>query len=384
MKFVSAQDYANRLQVSIRTVQKWAKEGKLPGAKKVGRDWMIPIEKTVDESMSEKKFVSTLLNLSFELGKADSVYENIIDEDEKNLVLAEYYLYTGDKEKATEIAERYLDYKNHEIQYLAALICLVSNMSLGRINVANFSFDIIKNDLFDDLLNNEVIEEKAFGVFIASAVSALLQLPIDGKPMLSKYLMYLPDGLKAFSCYILAVKAYLARNYDMSYGIANTALYLYGDQYPLPAIYLNLICAIDKMNLLKLDRAEEHVRKAYEIAEKDQFIEVFGEKYSMLHAYIEKMFKYDHPEVYDRIIQIAKSFNKGWILIHNKETNANVSMNLTPIETTIAMLFNRNWKIKEIAYHMDMSERTIKNHLAIIYEKLDISSRKELKNYLMR
>ena len=70
--------------------------------------------------------------------------------------------------------------------------------------------------------------------------------------------------------------------------------------------------------------------------------------------------------------------------MHNKETNNIVTNKLNTLEFTIAMLFNRNWKIKEIAYHMNMSERTIKNYLSIIYEKLDISSRKELRNYLIR
>lgn len=40
------------------------------------------------------------------------------------------------------------------------------------------------------------------------------------------------------------------------------------------------------------------------------------------------------------------------------------------IEFTIAMLYNRNWRIKEIAFHLEMSERTVKNYLSTIYEKL--------------
>ena len=44
MAFQTAKEAADRLGVTIRAVQKWAKEGKLDGAKKVGRDWMIPEE----------------------------------------------------------------------------------------------------------------------------------------------------------------------------------------------------------------------------------------------------------------------------------------------------------------------------------------------------
>ena len=42
MKFETANQAAARLGVTVRAVQKWAKEGKLEGAQKIGRDWMIP------------------------------------------------------------------------------------------------------------------------------------------------------------------------------------------------------------------------------------------------------------------------------------------------------------------------------------------------------
>ena len=42
MGFETAKEAAERLGCTVRAVQKWANEGKLPGAKKQGRDWMIP------------------------------------------------------------------------------------------------------------------------------------------------------------------------------------------------------------------------------------------------------------------------------------------------------------------------------------------------------
>ena len=35
---------ALRLGVTERTIQLWAKGGQMPGARKVGRDWMIPVD----------------------------------------------------------------------------------------------------------------------------------------------------------------------------------------------------------------------------------------------------------------------------------------------------------------------------------------------------
>lgn len=42
MEFESVEQTAKRLQVTTRTVQKWAKDGKIPGACQMGRAWLIP------------------------------------------------------------------------------------------------------------------------------------------------------------------------------------------------------------------------------------------------------------------------------------------------------------------------------------------------------
>jgi len=42
LEYQLAQEAAERLGVSVRAIQEWAKEGKIPNAKKQGRDWLIP------------------------------------------------------------------------------------------------------------------------------------------------------------------------------------------------------------------------------------------------------------------------------------------------------------------------------------------------------
>jgi len=42
MQFETAKEAALRLGVTARAVQKWAKEGKIPGASLHGNSWMIP------------------------------------------------------------------------------------------------------------------------------------------------------------------------------------------------------------------------------------------------------------------------------------------------------------------------------------------------------
>lgn len=44
MNYEPAQQAENRLGVTVRTIRKWAKEDRIPGAARHGRLWMIPAD----------------------------------------------------------------------------------------------------------------------------------------------------------------------------------------------------------------------------------------------------------------------------------------------------------------------------------------------------
>lgn len=85
-----------------------------------------------------------------------------------------------------------------------------------------------------------------------------------------------------------------------------------------------------------------------------------------------------------RIIDITYRFSAGWRRIHNPDTNEDVADNLTTTEFTIAMLANRGWTNKEIAEYMDITQRTVKQHLTCVFNKLNITNRKQLKDFMLR
>lgn len=65
MKFETAAAAATRLGVTARAVQKWAKEGKLEGAKKVGRDWMIPINEDATDNPTKQSNDNNSINMPY-------------------------------------------------------------------------------------------------------------------------------------------------------------------------------------------------------------------------------------------------------------------------------------------------------------------------------
>ena len=57
---------------------------------------------------------------------------------------------------------------------------------------------------------------------------------------------------------------------------------------------------------------------------------------------------------------------------------------LTTTEFAIAMLAARDWTNQEIAEHLNISANTVKSHVSEAMRKLNVETRKELKQYMLR
>ena len=154
--------------------------------------------------------------------------------------------------------------------------------------------------------------------------------------------------------------------------------------YPIAMIYLNLMGAMDAMNLRQPDLARKYFMSAWQLAQPDGLIEGIGEHRGLLQGLIETCMKNDYPEDYKKIIQITYQFSYGWRRIHNPVTKEDIADNLTTTEFTIAMLANRGWTNTEIADYMTMTVRTVKQHLSSVFNKLNIDSRGQLKAYMLK
>ncbi|MBQ9965728.1 MAG: hypothetical protein IJP22_03260 [Clostridia bacterium] len=394
MNFETVAQAAARLGVTVRAVQKWAKEGKLEGAQKMGRDWMVPFGAVVTEAKTEqtvrtdtKKVFDAafpMFQLPYFSGDILEFINKIHDPDERNLYLIEYYYFIGELEKSEEIAELYVGSDNLNYRLSAELFSTFNSMITGHLHKVHFSAELLKREIEDsDLTDETCISENALKVFAGVVLKTQLHTPFETVPQIEEYIKYLPEGLRMISLYLSSYKAYLAKDYSRSLGIAQAAMNGATMQYPMPTIYCNIICAIDCVNLLQLDKAGEYIKKAWQLAIPHKIYMPFVEHYSILQGLLENNFKKLDPDNYNKIIEFTRSYNIAWYQVYNKKTDRTVSNELTPIEFTIAMLYSRNWRAKEIAAHMHISERTVSNYIQVIYEKLNINGRKELGKYLL-
>ena len=386
MKFESAASAANLLNCTVRAIQKWAKEGKIPCAYKDGRDWKIPTDAVRPDGDEPPRFYNEPFPIVhiYNVGEIEQYIESVANIDDKNMTLCEYYYFTGRLKDCVLTAEPYLTSKNPILRSSAALFFLFANLCEGHTAWVRFAAEIISEEFEKSMLSDENTEVKAITVLFSMIIKMQLHLPIENIPPMSEHMRYLDEGVRLFACYLSAYAAYLEKDYQRSLGIVETALAFSENLYPVSMIYLYIIGAMDYINLLDTKKAIDFIEKAWSLSSPDGMFMPFVEHYNLLQGLIEKQLKKNHPEDYKRIIAAAKQYNLSWYEVYNESGERLVAANLSHTEFTIAMLYSRNWRAKEIAAHMELSERTIMNYITLIYDKLGINGKKELEKYMLR
>lgn len=352
----------------------------------VSADYLLGItdKKEIIKEKHTTRVPMLLMSSAFPLGRCIEFIESIDDVPQKEMAYAEYYYFSGRHEKAVEYAEMYLNCEDIMLKLSASLIYTFANLSLDRIHSARFGLERLKEYLKEAMLEETDKKTRACCVFVATAAHTLLHIPVGDLPPLAEYLSEFTKGMQLWGAYVLANKAYLVKDYQRSLGIVQTCLMTCSKVYPIAMIYLNLVVAMDLMNLKETDKAKVYFMKVWEISRPDNLIEGIGEHHGLLQGLIETCMKKDYPEDYARIINITYKFSAGWRRIHNPDTNEDVADNLTTTEFTIAMLANRGWTNKEISEYLEITPRTVKQHLTCVFNKLNIENRKQLKNFMLR
>ncbi len=432
MEYISVKEAAEKWNVTERYVQRYCTQGRIDGAAKIGGSWKIPAaaekpsdmrrtevskepatkadgnkvaenkisENKISENKTAVKEVSVqefpaeqmqalrvampLINTPYKLGACMDSIVKIEDVDTRNIALAEYYYFSGKSAKASEIAEPYLTHSDIALRLSACWIYAYANLALDRIAKAREAMGHLQA-VMNNINENTPSEHKALAVCISTGASVLLHLPLPKVlSPLKKYIHALPPGLRLLVLYVEAHHCYLNKQYGAAIGIAETALALESELYPIPSIYLHLVATMGYINMRHPELAREHLLEAWKIAQPDDMIEAFGEHHGLLGGMLEAVLKKDYPEDFKRIIGITYSFSAGWRKVHNPDTGHNVADNLTTTEFAASMLAARGWTNKEIASHLDISENTVKHYIAAALQKLNITQRKELREFMLK
>lgn len=404
MEYITVRAAAQKWEVSERVVQQYCTAGRIPGARKFSGSWAIPQDAERPEDRRTRKvqrklpeptkifekpresacIPMPLLNGVFTPGHCMEYVSEIKDVHLRDIALAEYYYFSGQAEKASQTAERYLAHPDLTLRLSACLIYAYANLSIGQIHRVRYTLAEIRK-LVDTANSDMSPQLYATLTFVATAATVLLHLPLPQKiEGLQDYIRLLPPGLRMFALYVQAHYTYLQGDYGKSIGIVETAFAMQVEVYPIPSIYMHLVAVMDYMSLKQPERAQAHLLAAWELARPDDLIEGFGEHHGLLGGMLEAVLKKDYPEDFKRIISITYRFSAGWRKVHNPVTGHDVADNLTTTEFATAMLAARGWTNQEIADHLGISLNTVKQYISTALQKLNIRQRKDLKRHMLR
>ncbi|MCD8148657.1 MAG: helix-turn-helix transcriptional regulator [Clostridiales bacterium] len=327
-----------------------------------------------------------LINSAFSPGRCLETIRAVEDPVQRDIAFAEYHYFTGHPKEAIRVVEPYMKSSD---PYLCLPACFMYAY-------ASFSTDGMQ-DAYDTLISlrgsfKEISEQedtphslRSLTAFISGAAQILLYLPSeDDSAFKMTNLQALPPGLRSFACYVWAHRICSEGDFAKSLGIVETALAFQSEVYNIATIYLHVVAVMDYIGLKEPEKAKEQMQIAWELARPDGLFEVFGEHHAYLGGLVEAMFKKDYPEEFKRIIEITCNFANGWRKMHRKFTGDHLVDNLTTTEFAVGMLAAQGWSNREISEQMDISINTVKFHMMEILNKLEISKRSELKEYLLR
>lgn len=399
MDYLTVRQTAEKWNLSVRTVQQFCSQGRIPGAQKFGKSWAIPAdaEKPKDPRLEQRPIpevlpgsglldrtnLMPLMNTPFQPGQCLAAVRSMTKGVQRDIALAEYNYFSGKPEEAARKAAAYLTSKDMGARLSACLIYAYANLSIGEIRLAKFALGELNAALI--AAGKQSPQFQAASAFVAAAGAVLLHLPLPkGLQTTENFLPLLPMGLRAFALYVQAHYLYLKKDYGHSAGTVEATLAMGAERYPIPAIYLHLVAVMDYISLRQTEMAKAHLLSAWALARPDDLIEGLGEHHGLLGGMLEAVIKPEWPEDFKRIIAITYRFSAGWRKVHNPETGHDVADDLTTTEFAASMLAARGWTNQEIADHMHISPNTVKRYISTAMEKLHIRHRQELKQFMLR
>jgi excisionase family DNA binding protein len=393
MEYITVIEASERWGVSHRQVQRLLAAKRIPRAKKYGRSWMIPddAEKPADlrkekkppgQSMSlELAHMIEATSVPMPANNPDGILKIVKEEKLRLQYEAELAYLRGD---FTRVMRCYDQTEGDEAARLrASLAAVAAAISLGdypaylKIEAYLKSFVGAGRDSDVSVFAELALASVAVSVAAPNMVPKWLAegdfsaFPAQLKP---SYLLFLRT--KYFMC---------VGKYELALAVAQTALAFSAPDRGITyaEIYLRVVCALACYYLGREDEARRRLLEAMSIALPHGFITPFAEPVSDFGGLVEQCLEEAFPDRHNAVIRQWERTVKNWIAFHNHFTRDNITSILSLREIHLAGLVARRVPYVKIAKQFNISVGRLKNIILEIYEKLYISSREELAQYVL-
>ena len=397
MEYISAAEAAEEWGVTPRQVQRLLADNRITGARKHGRDWLIPadaekpgdprFEKTVTPPNTEQDtFSRAEKNIGFLKFSRDDPYSilNTITDEKLRLIPEAVLAYMrGDFERVKCCYSETTG--DGFTKLIVSAIAVPAAISLGDypffLEVENWLKGVIKMqyDVSTTAYAELALANGYMGAFAPGMVAEWIKT--GDFSVLHKLARF--DASFSRVVYFQCMK-----KYESMLDTAHTTLSLIGlvsteKEFSLSELTLRIRCAIACQCLDRADDAKKYLLEAMDIALPNGFITQFAETITALGGLTEQCLMQMYPQWYDAVIEQAHRLINNWVTFHNNFTKDNITSILTVQEAHVAVLAARKIPRARIAKQLNYSEGWVDKTVNAIYEKLLISNRDDLAKYVL-
>ena len=399
MDYISIDEAAKKWGLSKRFVQVLCANGRIEGATRLGRAWMIPhnakkpidgrtkaarSKRDADMPLPRKTPFLYMTDLYSTPGTADLVGESLAYNHEAQVLFEAEVAYSrGEIDKVYESANYLLGKHSgfYAVQSAGMLLAMCAiwkgDINMWRRAKIHISEAPAKNDNDRDVMQ------------LAISAVDIMVYNVQSFPEWFKKGRFEPIHKDAYP----AAKVYYAKYlYALGYAVAMGLVKVEGTQglyimsvisfsvEPLISwaranntimaeIYLRLTCAAIYHNCGKDEDAIYHIDKAIELALPDKFYGVLAEYCRALDSLMEKRLSLIDEGAWKEVKKLYKIYNEGWSKLSGAVRGKTILTTLSDKEREVAKLAAFGMGNQEIADHLHISLSVVKQAVRIVSEK---------------
>lgn len=266
MDYISADEAALQWNVGLRQVQKLCSDGRIPGAKRVGKVWLLPSD--AEKPSRKKGDDAEKQNAEPETANLVGLTQEMIDD-----------FYMSKFVTVTSLCSELWRNDNCFVRYCALYFGTMASIKIGDVRAVKSTINYVNKTI--NTTQDEMI--RICCVLIKDAVQVELNVLGDISEMMkSGDFTKLPRPLLSTAYCTHCKYLLIMENYPRLYGTARTVLNFLGERHML-SIYMNLFISATLFHLERNEAASNRVKKAMIMGKEKGFYVPILETMTYLH-----------------------------------------------------------------------------------------------------
>lgn len=406
INLITVKQASKKWNVSERRVQKLCNEGRIKGATRFGRAWMIPStavlpshskDKQPHLAMPKRTPFLDMTNIYNQKGNADACGEMLINNPEAYaLFVAQIAYRRGEIDRVYDKARYFLNAHSGFYAILGGGM-LLAQCAIWRGDIA--LWNEAKRHLFEAPWKSKAERE------IISLALAIVDSSIYDNKDYPKWFKIGNFEVLPADAHPSAKVFYIKYLYMAAYGVASKQMNIKGleglsfmnilpniieplisqaviDKTIIPEIYLRMSCAVAYHNSGLNESAILHLDKAIDLALADNLYGILTEYIRHFDGLLEERINLKSNSAMVVINELNQRYKIGWAKLSGQVRNKYIVTTLTPREHEVAKLTVFGFNSKEISNMLYVSESTIKQTIARIMNKTGAENKSEFVNFI--